>query len=78
MPSVGRRRRWAGLAGILYLAAAGVGTIGVIDADTVDLSNLQRQIAHTTDRIGMSKVESAAQRSTAINPDINIVPINAR
>lgn len=63
---------------ILYLAAAGVGTIGIIDADTVDLSNLQRQVAHTTDRIGMSKVESAAVAAKAINPDVNIVPINAR
>lgn len=63
---------------ILYLAAAGVGTIGVIDADTVDLSNLQRQIAHTTDRIGTPKVESAAIAVKAINPDVNVVPINAR
>ncbi len=63
---------------ILYLAAAGVGTIGIIDADTVDLSNLQRQVAHTTDRIGMSKVESAAIAAKAINPDITIVTIHAR
>jgi len=63
---------------ILYLAAAGVGTIGVIDADTVDLSNLQRQVAHTTDRIGTPKVESAAIAAKAINPDVNFVPINAR
>lgn len=63
---------------ILYLAAAGVGTIGVIDADTVDLSNLQRQVAHTTDRIGIPKVESAAIAAKAINPDVNIVPINTR
>ncbi len=63
---------------ILYLAAAGVGTIGIIDADTVDLSNLQRQVAHTTDRVGMSKVESAAATARAINPDIEIHPIEAR
>ncbi len=63
---------------VLYLAAAGVGTIGVMDADVVDLSNLQRQIAHTTDRIGMSKVDSAVEAAQAINPDIKIVPINAR
>ena len=63
---------------ILYLAAAGVGTIGIIDADTVDLSNLQRQVAHTTDRIGMAKVESAAITAKAINPDVTIVPINER
>lgn len=63
---------------ILYLAAAGVGTIGIIDADTVDLSNLQRQVAHTTDRIGMAKVESAALSAKAINPDVNIVPHETR
>lgn len=63
---------------ILYLAAAGVGTIGIIDADTVDLSNLQRQVAHTTDRIGMAKAESAAITAKAINPDVTIVPINER
>lgn len=57
---------------ILYLAAAGVGTIGVIDDDVVDLSNLQRQIAHTTDRIGVSKVESAAAAVAAINPDVKV------
>jgi molybdopterin-synthase adenylyltransferase len=63
---------------ILYLAAAGVGTIGIIDADTVDLSNLQRQVAHTTDRVGMSKVESAKITANAINPDVKIIPIEAR
>lgn len=57
---------------ILYLAAAGVGTIGIIDADTVDLSNLQRQVAHTTDRVGMAKVESAAMTARAINPDVEV------
>lgn len=63
---------------VLYLAAAGVGTIGVMDADVVDLSNLQRQIAHTTDRIGMSKVDSAVEAARAINPDVNVIPIDAR
>ncbi len=63
---------------ILYLAAAGVGTIGIIDADTVDLSNLQRQVAHTTDRVGMSKVESARITANAINPEITIIPIETR
>lgn len=58
---------------ILYLAAAGVGTIGVVDDDTVDLSNLQRQIAHTTDRIGVAKTASAKQAVTAINPDVTLV-----
>ncbi len=51
---------------ILYLAAAGVGTIGVVDDDEVDLSNLQRQIAHTTDRIGMAKTASARQAVAAL------------
>src|SRR5277367_1310240 len=52
---------------LLYLAAAGIGTIGLVDADVVDLSNLQRQVAHTTDRIGMAKVASAAMAAAAIN-----------
>jgi molybdopterin/thiamine biosynthesis adenylyltransferase len=58
---------------ILYLAAAGVGTIGVIDNDVVDLSNLQRQIAHTTARIGTSKVASAKQAVADINPDVKVI-----
>ena len=57
---------------MLYLAAAGIGTIGIIDDDVVDLSNLQRQVAHTTDRIGMSKVASAAQAAQAINPALTV------
>jgi molybdopterin/thiamine biosynthesis adenylyltransferase len=57
---------------ILYLAAAGIGTIGIVDDDHVDLSNLQRQVAHTTDRIGMDKVASAAQAATAINPELTV------
>jgi adenylyltransferase/sulfurtransferase len=57
----------------LYLAAAGVGTIGIIDDDVVDDSNLQRQVLHTTDRIGMSKVESARQAINALNPDVNVI-----
>jgi len=56
----------------LYLAAAGVGTIGLIDDDVVDLSNLQRQIAHTADRIGQPKVRSAAAAVRAINPAVAI------
>jgi molybdopterin/thiamine biosynthesis adenylyltransferase len=55
---------------ILYLAAAGVGTIGIVDGDTVDLSNLQRQIAHTTDRLGAGKAASAAEAARAINPGV--------
>jgi molybdopterin-synthase adenylyltransferase len=57
---------------VLYLAAAGIGTIGIVDNDVVDLSNLQRQVAHTTDRIGISKVASAAAAATAINPEVRI------
>jgi molybdopterin-synthase adenylyltransferase len=56
----------------LYLAAAGVGTITLIDPDTVDFTNLQRQIAHTTARAGMAKVESAKAAMLAINPEVNI------
>jgi molybdopterin/thiamine biosynthesis adenylyltransferase len=55
---------------LLYLAAAGVGTLGVVDDDTVDLSNLQRQIVHPTGRIGALKVESARDTLAAINPEI--------
>jgi len=57
----------------LYLAAAGVGTLGIVDDDVVDASNLQRQVLHTTDRIGQPKVESAMQTITALNPDVNVV-----
>jgi molybdopterin/thiamine biosynthesis adenylyltransferase len=59
---------------VLYLAAAGIGTIGVIDDDRVELSNLQRQIAHSTARIGLPKVESAAVAARAINPGVRIEP----
>lgn len=57
----------------LYLAAAGVGTIGLVDFDIVDLSNLQRQIVHTTERIGERKVESAKIAINALNPDVKVV-----
>ncbi len=56
----------------LYLAAAGIGTIGVIDADVVDLTNLQRQVIHFTDDVGTPKVESAAAKMQAINPDVQV------
>jgi molybdopterin/thiamine biosynthesis adenylyltransferase/rhodanese-related sulfurtransferase len=56
----------------LYLAAAGVGTLGIVDDDEVDLSNLQRQVIHSTDRIGVSKVDSAEQTITALNPDVKV------
>ncbi len=57
----------------LYLAAAGVGTIGIVDFDTVDLSNLQRQVLHRTDSVGRLKVDSAADTLLGINPGINVV-----
>jgi len=57
----------------LYLAAAGVGTIGLIDFDVVDLSNLQRQVLHTNDRVGEKKVESARKTINALNPDVTVV-----
>ena len=56
----------------LYLAAAGVGTLGLVDDDVVDLSNLQRQVAHTTERVGMAKVASAALACRAVNPGVAI------
>ena len=62
----------------LYLAAAGVGTIGVVDDDVVSLSNLQRQIAHTTARIGVAKTASAAASVAAINPDVRVIEHRAR
>lgn len=61
-----------------YLAAAGVGTIGIIDHDVVDMSNLQRQILHTTARIGMPKVESAQKTLNALNPDVTVIGFNER
>ena len=62
----------------LYLAASGVGTITLVDHDVVDLTNLQRQIAHATDRIGQPKVQSAAQAMHAINPDVQVRCIQQR
>jgi len=60
----------------LYLAAAGVGTIGIVDGDRVELSNLQRQIAHTTNDIGEWKVKSASNKMSSINPDVNVITFN--
>jgi molybdopterin/thiamine biosynthesis adenylyltransferase len=57
----------------LYLAAAGVGTLGIVDFDVVDASNLQRQVIHTTDRIGEKKTESARKTINALNPDVRVV-----
>lgn len=62
----------------MYLASAGVGTITLVDDDVVDLTNLQRQIAHTTARIGMPKVQSCATALNEINPDVNVRPIPRR
>lgn len=63
---------------LMYLAAAGVGTLGVIDDDVVDITNLQRQIAHTTDRIGAPKADSAAETIAALNPEIRVERHNTR
>jgi sulfur-carrier protein adenylyltransferase/sulfurtransferase len=62
----------------LYLAAAGVGTLGVVDDDVVDLSNLQRQVIHSNDRIGVPKVDSAEQTINGLNPDVKVVKYETR
>jgi molybdopterin/thiamine biosynthesis adenylyltransferase/rhodanese-related sulfurtransferase len=62
----------------LYLAAAGVGTLGIVDMDVVDASNLQRQILHNTDRIGERKVDSAKKTLTQLNPDVDVVTYDVR
>jgi adenylyltransferase/sulfurtransferase len=61
-----------------YLAAAGVGTLGIIDNDVVDISNLQRQILHANDRVGTPKVESAKKTLEGLNPDVKVVPYQAK
>ncbi len=61
----------------LYLAAAGVGTLGIVDFDVVDVSNLQRQVLHTTDRVGVPKVESARAAIGALNPEVRVVAHDA-
>ena len=61
-----------------YLAAAGVGTLGIVDSDVVDATNLQRQILHTTERLGRSKVESARETLTALNPDVKVIGYEER
>lgn len=58
---------------LLYLAAAGIGRLGIVDDDTVDLSNLHRQIAHASDQVGLRKTESARRAAKALNPEIDIV-----
>ncbi len=62
-----------GSPGLLYLAAAGVGTLGIVDFDVVDLSNLQRQVVHADDRVGMKKTQSAAQTIRGLNPEVEVV-----
>jgi molybdopterin/thiamine biosynthesis adenylyltransferase/rhodanese-related sulfurtransferase len=62
----------------LYLAAAGIGTIGIVDDDVVDESNLQRQVIHNTERVGMAKSQSARVAIEALNPDVNVVEHNLR
>jgi molybdopterin/thiamine biosynthesis adenylyltransferase/rhodanese-related sulfurtransferase len=62
----------------LYLAAAGVGTLGIVDDDEVDLSNLQRQVIHSTERVGVPKVDSAEEAIRALNPDVKVVKYPVR
>lgn len=63
---------------LLYLAAAGVGTLGIVDHDTVDVTNLQRQIIHTDEDVGEAKVKSAAERIEALNPEVEVIQHRAR
>lgn len=63
---------------LLYLASAGIGKIGIVDSDKVELNNLQRQIAHSTNTVGMPKVDSAKKTLNAINPEIEIITYNLR
>ena len=62
----------------LYLAAAGIGTLGLMDGDVVDISNLQRQVLHTTPSVGRLKAESGAETIRALNPDVNVIPLPMR
>ena len=63
---------------VLYLAASGVGKLTICDSDKVDLTNLQRQIAHSTDRIGIPKSDSAKKTLAGINPEVNVIALNER
>ena len=92
LPEVGDKGQWKllqsrvlllGAGGLgspaaLYLAAAGVGHLGIIDGDTVDASNLQRQVLHGLDRVGQPKVESAAKTLRNLNPDLEVIPFRER
>lgn len=62
----------------LYLASAGIGTLGIVDSDKVELNNLQRQIVHSVSTVGVPKVESAKERLKDINPDVKVIPYNIR
>ena len=62
----------------LYLAAAGVGTLGIVDDDEVDLSNLQRQVIHTSDGVGLAKVDSAGEAINRLNPGVKVIPYKTR
>lgn len=62
----------------LYLASAGIGKIGIVDSDTVELNNLQRQILHSTPNVGKAKVESAKERLGAVNPQVEVIPYKIR
>jgi len=62
----------------LYLASAGIGTLGIVDSDKVELNNLQRQIVHSVNTVGKPKVDSAKDRLNAINPDVKVIPYNIR
>ena len=79
-PALSRRVGAGGLGApaALYLAAAGVGTIGLIDDDDVDVSNLQRQVIHATASVGRPKVDSAAEAIRALNPDVEVVAHQTR
>jgi len=63
---------------LMYLAAAGIGTLGIVDDDVVELSNLQRQIVHASDRVGEAKTKSAIEGLAAINPEVRVIPHNLR
>src|SRR5229473_159850 len=76
--SAARVRRRLGAPVLLYLAAAGVGTLGVVDHDVVTLSNLQRQVIHATPDIGTPKVDSAAVTIQRLNPNVTVTPHNVR
>ena len=67
-----------GSSGALYLAASGVGTIGIVDSDSVDLSNLQRQVIHSTEDLDRLKVDSAKEKMEAINPDLKVISCHER